>query len=135
MRRIVRYVERGMPLTLAADAAGIAPQTLFNYRSERPRFAAALARAIGRGVEARLKRIEDASNAGDWRAGAWLLEHCQPEHFAKNRLEITGRDGEPIAGQVAVLVWPHMMKDGKQESKTVHELQNNNSAEPSPDAD
>jgi hypothetical protein len=53
-------------------------------------------------VEKRLKKIEDASNAGDWRASAWLLEHCQAQYFARNRIEVTGADGAPLTGAIAV---------------------------------
>jgi hypothetical protein len=89
-------------LNLAASAAGISYQSLVTYRVKHPHFADALTEAVGRGVEKRLKKIEAASEAGDWRAAAWLLEHCQPEHFAKNRIEVTGADGSPLAVGVGI---------------------------------
>jgi len=91
-----------MPLSLAASAAGIAISTLHAYRNRHTAFAQEVEAAISRGVEARLKKIEDASNAGDWRASAWLLEHTQPQHFARNRIEVTGADGSPLAGTVGI---------------------------------
>ncbi len=97
VERILRCVERGMPLTLAASAAGVAFQSLCSYRNRHPRFDAAILEAIALGVEKRLKKIEAASEQGDWRASAWLLEHCQSEHFAKNRVEITGANGSALA--------------------------------------
>jgi len=86
--RVLSCVEKGLPLTLAASAAGISYQSLVTYRAKNPQFADALVEAVARGVEKRLKKIEDASDAGDWRASAWLLEHCQPEHFSKTRIQV-----------------------------------------------
>jgi hypothetical protein len=45
--------------------------------------------AIARGVEARLLKIQQASDAGDWRASAWLLEHTEPSgQFCKSRVQV-----------------------------------------------
>jgi hypothetical protein len=54
------------------------------------------------GISRRLKRIETASESGDWRASAWLLEHTQAEHFARSRVEVTGADGAPLVGSVVL---------------------------------
>lgn len=102
VKRILKCVERGMPLSLACEAAGIEFCTLQVYRKKHPDFAAHIKAAIAKGVEKRLKKIEDASDAGDWRAAAWLLEHCQPEHFSRNRIEVSGPDGSPLAAAVAI---------------------------------
>jgi hypothetical protein len=80
-----------------------------------------LQRSIARGADARLKKIEAAADAKDWRASAWLLEHCMPEHFAKNRLEISGVDGGPVAGCVAILLPPKTDGNGSP-AVTVAEL-------------
>jgi hypothetical protein len=98
-----------MPLTLAASAAGTSYTSLADYREKYPEFATALLKATATGVERRLKKIESASNSGDWRASAWLLEHCQPEYFSKARLEVTGANGAPLAGAIAVYL---PQKDG-----------------------
>lgn len=97
LKRILSCARRGMPLSLCAAAVGVSAQGLRNYRTTNPKFEEALQRAIARGVDARLRKIEQASSEADWRAAAWLLEHCQPQHFAKNRLEVTGADGAPLA--------------------------------------
>ena len=109
VERVLRCVERGMPLSLAASAAGVTFQTLSTYRTKHPAFAVALLEAVATGVEKRLKKIEDASEAGDWRASAWLLEHCQPEHFAKSRVEVSGANGALLTVGVAVYL---PQKDG-----------------------
>ena len=89
-------------MTLAAHAAGVTAMSLRTYRLKYPKFDTQVQEAIARGVEKRLKKIEHASDAGDWRAAAWLLEHCQPEHFARNRIEVTGGDGAPLAIGVGI---------------------------------
>ena len=101
VKRILGCLRRGMPLTLAARAAGISDYAFKSYRTRFPEFAGKVEVAIAQGVERRLQKIEDASEAGDWRAAAWLLEHCQPEHFARNRVEVTGADGSPLTAAVA----------------------------------
>jgi hypothetical protein len=75
VKRILKCVERGMPLTLACEAAGIEFCTLQVYRKKHLNFAARIQTAIAKGVEKRLAKIVSASNSGDWRAAAWLLEH------------------------------------------------------------
>jgi hypothetical protein len=103
LKRILRSARRGLPLSLIARAVGVSVQGLINFRKANERFEQSLQRSIARGADTRLKKIEEAANAKDWRAAAWLLEHCQPEHFAKNRIEVTGADGGPLAGAVVVL--------------------------------
>ena len=99
VNKILRSVARGMPLVHAASVGGISFQTLSTHRSQHPDFAAALAQAVAKGIEARLKVVERAMDSPDeairLRAACWYLEHTAPEHFAKNRLEITGADGSP----------------------------------------
>ncbi|HTV42913.1 MAG TPA: hypothetical protein VMF08_20280 [Candidatus Sulfotelmatobacter sp.] len=102
VKRILKCVERGMPLSLACEAAGIEFCTLQVYRKKHPGFAVRIKKAAAKGAEKRLAKIVAASNSGDWRAAAWLLEHTKPEFFARNRLEITGADGSPLAAAVAI---------------------------------
>jgi hypothetical protein len=92
-------LSRGMPFVHACAVANISNQTLLDWRREDEQFRQAMETAIAEGVNARLRVIEEAS-ADDWRAAAWLLEHCQPQHFARNRLEVTGADGAPLAAGV-----------------------------------
>ncbi len=91
---------RGLPFTHACAVARVSLETFSSWRKNDEAFRQRVERAIAQGVDARLKKIEAASEAGDWRASAWLLEHCQPEHFAKNRLEVTGAGGAPLMAGV-----------------------------------
>jgi hypothetical protein len=99
--RLLRSAARGLPLVHCATAAGITYQTLSKYRSEKPRFAAALARAISLGVEKRLEVVEAALHSDDegirLRAACWFLEKTQSAHFARSRVEVTGADGGQLA--------------------------------------
>src|ERR1017187_2944549 len=100
-KTICDCVARGMPYVFACGAAGIGLATFHEWRNEDPAFKQQIEEAIALGVNARLQVIEESS-AADWRAAAWLLEHCQPQHFARNRLEVTGADGGPLVGGVTL---------------------------------
>jgi hypothetical protein len=121
VKRILKCLQRGMPLSLAANASGVSYATITKRRAESPKFAAALARAIARGADARLKKIEAASASGDWRASAWMLERCHPDHFGKSRLEVTGADGAPLTGVVAVYLPAKDQRNGEPRAITVEE--------------
>jgi hypothetical protein len=73
---------------MACAIAGISFQTFSVWRNRDEKFRQQIDEAIACGVDARLKAIETAAATGDWRASAWLLEHCQPEHFSKTRIQI-----------------------------------------------
>ena len=88
-----------MPFAFACGVAGISSATFHAWRNEDPAFKQRIEEAVALGVNERLKTIEEAAR-GDWRAASWLLEHCQPQHFARNRLEVTGPDGAPLAAGV-----------------------------------
>jgi hypothetical protein len=82
-------VARGIPYNHACAIAGISVQTFCDWRKRSPVFQQRLDEAIARGVESRLKKIEQASDAGDWRASAWLLEHTEPSgQFCKSRVQV-----------------------------------------------
>ncbi len=106
VRRILRCVGKGMPLTHAANASGVSFHSLNTYRNTHPEFADQLAKAISKAVEMRLEVIEQALDSQDesirLRSAQWYLEHVHPEAFARNRIEVTGADGAPLAGAVAI---------------------------------
>jgi hypothetical protein len=88
VQRVLDCVERGVPLALAATAAGIASQSLYTYRNTHKDFAAALEAAIARGVEKRLAIIVKAADSGDVSSARWWLEHVLPQHFSRTRVEV-----------------------------------------------
>lgn len=110
VRRVLRCLEKGMPLSLAASAGGVIPGTIGVYRRENPDFDEQCKAAISRGVEARLdvvvKAMESADENVRLRAATWLLSHVpgSAEHFSESRrIELSGE----LDGKIAVLVWPH----------------------------
>ncbi|HEX4609607.1 MAG TPA: hypothetical protein VH092_15515 [Urbifossiella sp.] len=88
-----------MPLTFAASLVEVSPQTLHrwirrgkaeNAPEEYRKFAVAVATAIAKAVEKRIKQIHNAAEAGRWNAAAWWLERCHPDEFGESRHEIRG---------------------------------------------
>ena len=94
--RILQAVSIGAPLVHAARAAKICYATLAAWRNEDPEFKERLEHAISLCVEKRLKTIQDAADAGDWRASEAWLRLVLPQEFSRSRLEITGSDGAPL---------------------------------------
>lgn len=100
--RLVELVARGLPFSHACHAAGVSFQSFSTYRDQHPGFREEIEQAVAIAIEKRLKLIESAADAGDVNSAKWLLEHLHPQHFARNRIEITGVDGQPLAGAIAV---------------------------------
>jgi len=94
-------IARGMPFSMACSIAGLSVSVFHDWKANDENFRAQLEEAIALGVNRRLEKIE-AAGRDDWRACAWLLEHCQPGHFARNRIEVTGADGTPLAAGVSL---------------------------------
>ena len=139
VRRILRSVGRGIPISHAARAAGISHQSLINYRRQNPRFEDAMATAISRGIEDRLRVVERATRSTDeavrLRAATWWLSHSPhsaPFFSESSRVELSGE----LDGRVAVLVWPHKARDLNMETQTViNEPNNHHIAGTAQDAD
>jgi len=80
-------IRAGLPFKLACAKAGIATETFFGWRRRFDDFDQLIEKAVADGINSRLAAIEEAGQT-DWKAVAWLLEHCHPEFFAKSRLEV-----------------------------------------------
>ena len=102
---VCKCVAKGLPFGQAAAVSGLSTAGLCAWRGEVPEFEERIQNALACGVKRRLDKIERASSA-DWRAAAWLLEHCTPEYFSKSRIEVSGPNGAPLAGIVAILLPP-----------------------------
>lgn len=110
--RFTRAIKLGCTVDAAADYAGVHRTTVWAWmrggrEGKSPAhvaFAEAVDKAMADFRVAALARIHLASNDW-WQAAAWLLERRFPEEFAlRNRLELTGRGGEPV--QVVVRYAP-----------------------------
>ena len=123
--RLVHLVGLGVPYSHAARACGISTQTFITWRNEYDDFRGEIEQAVAAAIEKRLKIIEDAAEKGDARAAMWMLERLHPQHFARNRIEVTGADGAPLTGAIALYL---PQKDGGQvvTLDTAKEIQNGN---------
>jgi hypothetical protein len=139
IRRVLRCLERGMPLGLTASAAGVQPGTLGVYRRQHPDFEQNVQQAIAKGIQARLDVVIKAMKSSDenvrLRAATWWLSHAPAaaQHFSESRkIELSGE----VDGRVAVLVWPHRAPaDLKTETQISVNGTNNHIARTSQDAD
>ena len=81
---------------------------------------------IIRVFEQRLEVIERATQSQDegirLRAACWFLEHTQPSHFARNRIELTGADGQQLAAGVTLYLPQKETAPVERSVVTVHAL-------------
>jgi hypothetical protein len=103
---ILRGLRRGFPVTLACEAGGICVATFNLWRRKHEKFDLQVRKALVTGIQRRFAVIENCLNSKDegvkLSAAKWMLEHCSPEHFARQRMELTGADGAPLSGAVAI---------------------------------
>lgn len=107
---ILQNVEAGLSFKIAAEDAGVSYDTFNDWKQGRfPRsskdnpvtaelksqFSEGLTRARAAGIKGHHQHVALAGKT-EWRASAWLLERIEPETYARNRLELTGKDGGPI---------------------------------------
>jgi len=111
IREIADVVRGGSPLATACAGAGVpdASREKWTQRGQKLMldgrhgiardFVQTMARAEAEAMGSMLECLRGAA-ARNWQAAAWLLERRFPADFARSesrRLEITGRDGEPVA--------------------------------------
>ena len=103
-RRLITLIAKGVPFVHACAAARISFQSFSTFRERHPDFRKALDEAVATAIERRLAIIEKAADAGDVQSAKWLLEHLRPQHFARNRIEISGVDGAPLTGTIQIIL-------------------------------
>jgi hypothetical protein len=81
---VLKAVEAGGTLTDAARVAGIGRRTLYDWLEQDTELVERIDEAKLRRREKLLKRIEQSSEEGDWKAAAWILERTMPEEFSRN---------------------------------------------------
>jgi hypothetical protein len=101
-RRLIRCVAIGMPITHVPAACGLSYSGFCDYRNAHPKFETAIQRAIAKAIEKHLKLILTAAEKGDAACSRWFLERCHSQHFGRQKIELTGADGAPLAGAIAV---------------------------------
>jgi hypothetical protein len=92
VKRVLKCIEKGMPLCHAATGAGISYQSMLNYKGRHPDFAARLEQSISKGLDKTLEVIDNALDSQDesirLRAACWRAEHIFPQWFSRSRVEI-----------------------------------------------
>jgi hypothetical protein len=108
-RKVCRMVEQGVPITHIVAAVGISFESLCDYRRKHPEFDRQIKEATSRGIAKRLDTIQRAMESQDERlafqASVWYLTHVPgaAEHFSESRrIEVSGPDGSPLVGAIAV---------------------------------
>jgi hypothetical protein len=130
-RRLVRAIGAGVPMRMACASCRVSYSAFCEFRNANPKFEEKIQKAIADAIEWHLNNIVAAARNGSVENSRWFLERTQPAHFGRTKLEVTGADGEPLAGaQIAVLVWPHQNQNHQNEIIT----EKNHPAIPAPDA-
>lgn len=97
--KVLEFLAQGATLKLAAQAAGIHPDTLTNWRKSNPDFRDACDQARGRFAADHLAVIDQAGRAGDVKASQWLIER-HPE----TRADYAPIKGEPGGGGIQIVL-------------------------------
>jgi hypothetical protein len=103
---ILRGLRRGYPTTLACEAGGICVATFNLWRKRYGKFDKNVRKAMVTGIQRKFQVISECLGSKDeairLSAAKWALEHCSPEHFSRQKIEVTGADGAPLTGAVAI---------------------------------
>ena len=112
---ICEGIEAGMSKKAAMDGI-VAEPTFYTYMrigeddvnkgkdSDYAHFFKCVKEAERKFITRNLNVIQKAT-AESWSAAAWLLERRFPDEYGRNRLEITGKDGEPVQTESAVKIY------------------------------
>jgi hypothetical protein len=131
-RRLVRAIGAGVPMRMACASCRVSYSAFCEFRNANPKFEEKIQKAVADAVEWHLQNIIAAARS-DPAQSRWFLEHTQSSHFGRTKIEVTGADGEPLAGtQIAVLVWPHQQNQNPQHE--ILDTEKNHPALTSPDA-
>ncbi len=119
VKAICAAIADGLPNKFAAAVGGISPDTFCEWQNRFAEFSEAVERATARGILARLRIIKAAAQKGDVKAAQWWLEHVCPEHFARNRIELS----HDVSGRLQheIVVSPQSL-DAIAESRKRYEL-------------
>lgn len=81
----------------AAEACGVARQTLWKFMRDNPELEEARAEAEEQLLDIGEKHLTTAINGGDMKTIRWHLERKGKDRGYTTRAEQTGKDGEPLA--------------------------------------
>lgn len=110
-KKILNGIRLGLPITQACQCADIHYMTLRNWECkaleekepEYIKFFEEVEKAKAEREAMHLNNIVTAARDGTWQASAWFLERSIPQRYTvKNRMEVTGKDGEAIQQEVTI---------------------------------
>lgn len=70
---IIHALEKGVQQKTAAGVAGIAEDTLLEWKTRDPAFREECQAAVQRFIQTNLGRVDKAADRGDWKAATWML--------------------------------------------------------------
>jgi len=104
---ICKAIANGSTYAEAAESAGVTYNTFLNWKQRGEKansgrlfeFFQSLKKAEDQSEAELLSRIVDAGrDPKHWQANAWILERRMPDRWGrKDRMEMTGKDGGPVA--------------------------------------
>jgi transposase len=101
---LIRWLEAGLPIDMAARLTGISTRTVTAWRTACANgekgyltLEHEIQTALARGESVHLARIAEAGRT-QWRASAWLLERMYPEKYAPPMPQVP--DAPPVSTQV-----------------------------------
>lgn len=109
--KICDALRAGNTRTAAAGCAGISRATFYRFLTDET-FKTAIEKAEDEAEAAMVDQIGKAADSGTWTAAAWWLERRRYQDWGRrDRLEHSGKDGEPIEQRVT-LVWSDVSRAG-----------------------
>lgn len=109
-KRLIGCISIGTPLIHAPAACGVSYSGFCEYRNSHPEFEREIQTAIANAIVSRLGIIQRAANMGDANCAKWFLEKCHSPYFGRNRIEVTGADGQPLIAGIQLFL---PVKDGE----------------------
>ena len=108
--KLTQAIRLGATYVLACNYAGISQETFSQWRNTKPEFSEAITQAEGDAAIKWLALIEKhAQEQPQW--AAWKLERRYPEMYGRQRVEMTGAEGGPIATEITIRQVPARSED------------------------
>ena len=116
-QKICAGLAQNLPIATAAALAGVVAATVYDWLRKGANgvegfveFHAEAQKAIAVGETVLVKKMNDASAAGDTRATTFLLERRHREHWGRvDKVEHVGDENKPVVIQLS---WPGQTLDG-----------------------
>ena len=102
---LVRALEAGLPRKFACHLAGRSSEWYYDKRHNDPNFEILTDKAIAKGIETRVTRINKHAKR-NWQADAWMLSRTHPKDFAEPSVALSQEVNVTSAPTNIVVVGP-----------------------------